>query len=346
MNLGLRLAERGYVPDRLVRYGIRHLLRRRLREERLRNREALLREFRASPVAVATHAANEQHYELPAAFFELVLGPHLKYSSAWWDDTTANLEDAEAAMLRLTCDRAMLRDGQQILELGCGWGSLTRWMARHYPRSQITAVSNSHSQRAFIEARLAAENLGNVRVITADANVFRPDQRFDRVVSVEMFEHLRNPELLLRRIADWLLPAGRLFVHVFCHRNLTYLFGTQADDDWMGRHFFTGGMMPSRDLYPALDHPLELEQQWVVAGTHYARTAEAWLSNLDRHRADVLRVMREIYGATDAAQWLQRWRMFFLSCAELFAYANGDEWQVAHYRFRVPSPDHPKGEES
>lgn len=335
MSLGIRLAEAGYVPDRLVRHGIRRILRRRLEQEEKQDRESLLRQLRASPVAVETAAANEQHYEIPADFYRLVLGPHLKYSSAWWDETTTDLGDAEAAMLARTCERADLEDGQDVLELGCGWGSLTLWMARHYPNSRFTAVSNSHSQREFIAGRLRDVGLQNVQIVTRDANDFIPEQTFDRVVSVEMFEHLRNPELLFRRIAGWLRPSGKLFVHVFCHRDLTYLFEDRADDDWMGRHFFTGGMMPSRDLFPQLDHPLALEEQWEVEGRHYAKTAEAWLRNLDARRREALSVLGGVYGPDKASLWLQRWRMFFLACAELFAYESGSEWQVAHYRFKA-----------
>lgn len=333
MSLGIRLAEAGYVPDRLVRHGIRRILRRRLEQEEKQDRESLLRQLRASPVAVETAAANEQHYEIPADFYRLVLGPHLKYSSAWWDETTTDLGDAEAAMLARTCERADLEDGQDVLELGCGWGSLTLWMARHYPNSRFTAVSNSHSQREFIAGRLRDVGLQNVQIVTRDANDFIPEQTFDRVVSVEMFEHLRNPELLFRRIAGWLRPSGKLFVHVFCHRDLTYLFEDRADDDWMGRHFFTGGTMPSHALLPQLAHTdFVLDRDWRIDGRHYQRTLEAWLCLMDARRAEVRPLLEATYGA-DADIWFQRWRVFFMACAELFGYRRGDEWGVSHYRF-------------
>lgn len=287
-----------------------------------------------SPVAVDTDAANAQHYELPAAFYERALGPRLKYSGAYWPTGTTGLRDAEAAMLGLTCERAELADGQEILELGCGWGSLTLHMARALPRARITAVSNSSSQRRYIEARAPA----NVRVVTADMRTFDIGARFDRVVSVEMFEHMRNLPELLRRISGWLSVDGKLFVHVFCHRTSPYLFGTDAADDWMGRHFFTGGMIPSFDLLPSLQRDLTLEASWRVDGTHYQRTAEAWRKNLEAARDEVMPVLSEIYGA-DAETWFQRWRLFFLSCEELFGWARGGEWLVGHYRFtnRVPS---------
>jgi len=328
-SLAIRLAERGLVPLPGLRLGVRALLSARLREaSRGPGVDALARELAESPVALATREANEQHYEVPAAFYEMVLGPHLKYSSAYWPEGTRDLADAERRMLELTCERADLADGQDILELGCGWGSLTLHMARTYPNSRITAVSNSSGQRRFIESRAPA----NVRVITADMNEFDIDYRFDRVVSVEMFEHMRNYEVLLRRIRGWLGREGRLFVHVFCHRTFAYPFETDGAANWMGRHFFTGGLMPSFDLLPRFDRDMVVEAQWAVDGTHYSRTARAWRERLELYRAAVLRVLDETYGG-DGVTWYQRWRLFFLACEELFGYAGGREWLVGHYRF-------------
>jgi cyclopropane-fatty-acyl-phospholipid synthase len=336
VTLAIELCERGIMPDALMRIGMRRLMRDRLvSETRKRSPEshaARLADLRASPVAIDTDKANEQHYEVPAGFFLKVLGPHLKYSSCWFESPMTSLAEAEAAMLALTCERASLADGQRVLELGCGWGSLTLWMASHYPRSRITAVSNSRSQREFILARAAERSLGNIEVITADANVFDTADRFDRVVSVEMFEHLRNYAVLMERISRWLNADGQLFVHIFCHRTLLYPFTTGDDYDWMARYFFTGGQMPAEDTLAQFQDHLRLEQQWRVPGTHYQRTAEAWLANMDANEDAVRDVLGQAYGA-EAGRWFNRWRMFFLAVAELFGYAGGAEWFVAHYRF-------------
>lgn len=329
----MEIAERGIVPTSLLRFGIRSIIAQRLREASRGSTIAeLVRELRRSPVAIETDKANEQHYEVPAEFFQLVLGPSLKYSGCFWPDGTRDLGDAELRMLQLTCERAVLADGQHVLELGCGWGSLALHMARSYPNMRITAVSNSATQRRFIEAR-APEN---VRVITADMNDFDTEGRFDRVVSVEMFEHMRNYEVLLRRIRSWLKPTGRLFVHVFCHRKHAYPFETAGATNWMGRHFFTGGLMPSLDLLPRFDRDLVVEKQWEVEGTHYSRTARAWRERLELHRESVLPILAGAYDG-DGERWYQRWRLFFLACEELFGYAGGREWLVAHYFF-APRP--------
>ena len=316
----------------LVRWGIRRLLAQRLRDAARRADVAPVEvELSQGPIARVPEAPNQQHYELPTEFFELVLGPHLKYSSAYWPDDVTTLDAAEAAMLELVCSRAQLADGQRVLELGCGWGSLALWMARRYPNSRIVAVTNSHSQREFIETRRP----GNLEVVTADVNTLAPQGRFDRVVSVEMFEHMHNWHELLQRITGWLDPGGKLFVHVFCHRRFAYAFETHGAANWLGRYFFTGGLMPSLDLLPRFQGTLVLEKTWEVGGEHYARTAEAWAQNLTAHERDAQRVLAGIYGAA-APQWLRRWRLFFLACAELFAYKGGTEWLVAHYRLRRP----------
>jgi cyclopropane-fatty-acyl-phospholipid synthase len=336
----LGLAERGLVPDALLRAGIRRMCAQRLRDEHAgdpdaaaRRNAALIAELRESPVAIHTDAANRQHYELPPGFFTRCLGPRLKYSGCYYPTGNETLAQAEEAMLALYGERAELADGQDILELGCGWGSLTLWMAQHYPNARITAVSNSAPQRAFIEAQCRERGFANVRVITCDVNRLElPASNFDRCVSVEMFEHMRNYATLLGRIGGWLRPGGKLFVHIFCHRTLLYPFETAGDDNWMGRHFFTGGLMPAADTLLWFQDALRIEDRWLVDGTHYERTANHWLENQDARHDEVMAILREAYG--DAARlWFQRWRMFWMACAELFGYDHGREWMVAHYRF-------------
>ena len=337
----INLAERGWLPDGLVRFGIRRLCSERLREEAdadletgwLRFRD-LLEQLRSSPLAIHTDAANAQHYELPPRFFELCLGRRLKYSSCYWDETGSDLDAAEERMLALYCERAQLSDGQDILELGCGWGSLSLWMAERYPRARITAVSNSQPQREFIETQCVQRGLHNLRIITQDVNQLELEQaRFDCVVSIEMFEHMRNYEVLLARIASWLRPGGRLFVHIFCHRELMYPFETHGSDNWMGRYFFTGGLMPAADTLLHFQRDLALEEQWRLSGTHYKKTANAWLANQDQRREEILGVLGTAYGERDAKLWHQRWRVFWMACAELFGYDDGNQWMVGHYRF-------------
>lgn len=341
MGLGIDLAERGLVPDFLLRMAIRRIIRSRLADEyrdgeaaRLARVKTLLEELSGSALALATRTANEQHYEVPTDFFRLVLGQHMKYSACLYDDPSRDLDEAEAAMLALYADRAELRDGQDVLDLGCGWGSFTLWAAIRYPGSQFTAVSNSGSQRQFIKTAARKRGLINVEVITCDVNalVFAAD-RFDRVVSIEMFEHMRNYKVLLERVARWLRPGGCLFVHIFCHRETAYPYETTGDGNWMAQHFFTGGLMPAIDTLAHFDQHLRIETQWRVPGHHYQHTARAWLNRLDTHRLRARAVLEATYGS-DVDLWLNRWRMFFMACEELFGYAAGNEWLVAHLRLR------------
>lgn len=335
-----RWLERGLLPDWLVRIGIRVLLRRRLAEEhahdpeRAANRlQQWIAECDRSPIAVATAAANAQHYEVPAAFFARVLGAHRKYSCGLWRNGVHDLDAAEAAMLALSCERAEIADGQRILDLGCGWGSASLWIARRFPNCRVLGVSNSAGQRADILARAAAAGLRNVEILTADANAFTPPGKFDRIVSIEMMEHARNWRALLARAAGWLVPGGKMFVHVFTHARVGYPFATDSEDDWMGRHFFTGGQMPAdAQLLHFQDH-FAVEAHWRVSGVHYQKTAEAWLANLDRHRRELIAVLREQHGDRAAAM-ANNWRVFFLACAELWGFAGGREWLVSHYRLR------------
>ena len=335
------LCERGLLPDALTRFGIRRLSAQRLRDEGAADLEAadlrfrrLLDELRRSPIAIETAAANEQHYEVPTRFFELCLGKRLKYSSCYYANGDEDLDTAEEAMLALYGERAELADGQRILELGCGWGSLTLWMAQRFPNARITGVSNSRTQREHILAQAAKRGLGNVEIITCDVNRLElPEGEFDRTVSIEMFEHMRNYGLLLAKLSRWLNDDGQLFVHIFAHRHLAYFFEDREREDWMTRYFFSGGIMPSETLLANFQDHLVLTRQWWVDGRHYEKTSNHWLAGMDASRHEIMALFRTCYGNEQAAIWFQRWRMFYMAVAELFGYDHGREWGVGHYLF-------------
>ena len=339
-NLAVELTESGYVPDSLVRHGIRKLLRQRLEEihasdieHMAEQQNAFIQHMNNADIALLPELANDQHYEVPQEFYQRVLGPHGKYSCCYWPNGVNKLADAEQAGLELTCERAAIEDGMNILELGCGWGSLTLWMAGRYPNSSITAVSNSQSQGEYIRNRAGERGLDNVEIITADMNDFDTDRGFDRIVSVEMFEHMRNYRELFKRIHGWLTAEGKFFMHIFVHRTVPYLFEDKDSSDWMSRYFFSGGMMPSDDLPMHFQDELKLEKRWRWNGCHYQKTSEAWLQNLDANRDALWPVLENTYGYDFVKMWFMRWRMFFLAVAELFGYRDGNEWFVSHYLF-------------
>jgi cyclopropane-fatty-acyl-phospholipid synthase len=345
MTLAIDLAERGWLPDRVLRAGIRRLVRARLADERIRaagdpsrSEAEFAAELAGGPIALHVDTANAQHYEVPPEFFSRVLGPRLKYSCSVFPSADSSLVRAELVALEQACERAEIRDGMRVLDLGCGWGSLSLFIAERHPNVRILAVSNSKTQRDHIVAECARRELRGVEVVTANVAEFEPEGRFDRIVSIEMFEHLRNWDALLARAERWLEPAGKLFVHVFCHRELAYAYEARGSDDWMARNFFSGGIMPSAALLRRFDRSLHVESEWRILGTHYARTAEAWLANLDRERDTVLRILRTGRSDSEATRAFGRWRLFFLAVAELFGTAGGEEWMVAQYRLvRAPA---------
>lgn len=330
-------AERAPLPDALVRAGISALVGRtatRFAGADARADAEFAASMAARAIAEHTDAANAQHYEVPAAFFARVLGPNRKYSSCFYRETASTLQEAEEEALRQTVEHADLADGQDILELGCGWGSLSLWVAARFPNARVVAVSNSHSQRQYIEMQAEQRQLRNLEVVTADMNVFDPGRRFARIVSVEMFEHMMNWRELLTRARAWLMPDGRLFLHVFAHRSGAYLFDRNNREDWIARHFFTGGVMPSHHLIRQYADLFEIEKDWRWSGAHYERTANDWLKNFDASCDEIESILKPVYGE-DTKLWMRRWRWFFLATAGLFGHAGGTEWGVSHYRLRV-----------
>ena len=340
LKLLFNMVETGLVPDWAIRAGIRNRNRARLKREARENpgiaRYAQM--LRETPVATHTAAANEQHYELPPAFFDLVLGPRRKYSSCLYPEGVSSLAEAEEHSLKASCDHADLQDGQTILEIGCGWGSLTLWMAEHFPNSKIHSFSNSVPQRDFIRGQLAARGFSNVCVETADMNIFEPDNfgwptgQFDRIVTIEALEHMKNYEVVFERFSRWLKDDGKAFIHIFVHKDKPYPFIAESDDDWMAQFFFAGGHMPARDLFDQFDRHMKIDAKWDWNGGDYGRTARAWLDNQDANRDAIMPIMAQVYGTADAGKWFQRWRIFFMAVEELFAHGDGTEWFVTHYR--------------
>jgi cyclopropane-fatty-acyl-phospholipid synthase len=330
-------AERVPLPDLVIRAAIQRLCSRtatRLASGNAESDASFADEMAARAIAEYTDGAKVRHDEVPAAFFARVLGPNRKYSSCFYRTPASTLQEAEEEALRQTVEHADIAYGQSILELGCGWGSLSLWMARQFPHADITAVSGSRRQRDYIEAEAAARGLKNLRVITADINVFAPEQQFDRIVSVEMFEHTMNWRQLMTRVKSWLAPEGRFFLHIFTHRSGAYLFDRADGEDWIAQHFFTGGVMPSHHLIRQYADLFGIEKEWRWSGTHYQRAALDWLASFDANRDEIERVLRPVYGH-DTALWMRRWRWFFLATAGLFGYADGSEWGVSHYRMKA-----------
>ena len=335
----IELAEKGIIPDYFIRQGIVRNCENRLNNENVSNTEKVsskkqswIQQMKESPIALVPEKANEQHYEVPPAFFEKVLGKHLKYSSGYWPDGVSSLDESEESMLELSFERAQLADGDSILELGCGWGSLTCYMASKLPNSKITAVSNSKDQKEHILNRCKNQGLDNIEVITADMNDFETENKYDRVVSIEMFEHMRNYKKLLSKISSWLNEDGKLFIHIFTHQSVVYPFENQGEADWMAREFFSGGIMPSHDLLLHFQDDLIIDDVWGMSGTHYEKTSLAWVNKMDANKDSIMKIFLKTYG-DDAKLWFQRWRIFFMSCEKLFGYNNGSEWGVSHYRF-------------
>ncbi|TDE17614.1 SAM-dependent methyltransferase [Dyadobacter psychrotolerans] len=335
------ILERDQVPDFLIRTRIRQLLKQRLADENKGEVEAqqahlmkFIENLKSSPIAVNTVDANEQHYEVPTEFYQYCLGKNLKYSSGYWKPGVTDIDTSETDMLQITCERAELSEGQHVLELGCGWGSLSLFMAAKFPASSFTVVSNSRTQKQHIDHQAKLRGINNITVVTADMNTFQIDVKFDRVVSVEMFEHMRNYQLLMKKVASFLKDDGKLFIHIFTHKEYAYLFEVVDETDWMSKYFFTGGVMPSDDLMFYFNEDLTVQKHWHVSGRHYGKTSEAWLANMDRHKNEIMPLFEKTYGKENAIKWWVYWRIFYMSCAELWNYNDGNEWIVSHYLFQ------------
>lgn len=331
---------RDAIPEWLIRRGIRSMLAQKIKEHTRpspdKEREVLLEfvnELKALPIALHTDSANRQHYEVPAEFFKYALGPRLKYSCALWTDSTRTLAEAEENMLDLYCQRADLQDGQDILELGCGWGSLSLYLAERYSKSNIVTLSNSSTQKKYIDDQIAQRSIKNLHVLTANIINFDTEMEFDRIISIEMFEHLKNYELMLAKVSRWMRAEGKLFIHIFTHKRFAYHYEDKDGTDWMTSTFFEGGTMPSEDLLLYFQKDVRILDQWTVCGTHYQKTSEAWLANMKANKQAVIKIMADTYGTENAVKWWAFWKLFFLACAELWGYKNGSEWTVSHYLF-------------
>ena len=337
----IKVLENGYMPDPITRIGIRSLVKQRL-DESLKNTSKdphylknYAKELKKSPLAIMTDSANKQHYEVPTEFYDLSLGRHKKYSSCYWDKNTKTLEEAEQKALDLSIEHAGIVDGMRVLELGCGWGSLSLELAKRFPNSAITSVSNSKTQKSYIDNQARARGLKNLVILTRDLGVesnydFGPE-KFDRVMSIEMMEHLRNYDLFFKKMSPSIKDDGKFFIHIFTHKNAPYYFETEGEDNWMGKYFFSGGQMPARDLFDEFNNDLVVEKKWDWNGDHYSKTLEAWLENTDQKKSEVLSMFKKTYGEGSEVIWYNRWRVFFISCSELFKYNNGEEWGVTHY---------------
>lgn len=332
--------EQGLLPDPVIRWGIRRLLKDKLIQEQkhgiefgYENKINFINQLKSSPIALHTPKANEQHYEVPTEFFKLVLGRYMKYSSGYWVEGNRDFDRSQKDMLEITCERADIRDGHSVLELGCGWGSLSLYMAEKFPGARIMGVSNSRTQKEYIDSECKKRGIRNLEIITSDMNVFETARKFDRAVSVEMFEHMRNYQKLMAKVAGFLNPEGKLFVHIFTHKEFAYPYDERDERDWIARYFFTGGIMPSDDLLLYFQDHFRIHHHWRVSGTHYQRTSEAWLANMDANKDKIIEIFKATYGTRDYVKWWNYWRVFFMSCAELWGYQGGTQWMVSHYLF-------------
>ena len=331
------LLSRGLIPDFLLRRGVRSQGKQRLammvKGNLSNDYEKFLKEASSGEIAVHTDDANNQHYEVDSEFFQYCLGKNLKYSSCYWDENTSSLDQAEDNMLELYCKRADVKDGMDILDIGCGWGSLSLFLANKYPNANITGISNSSSQKLFIDKEASKRNLRNLKIITSDINDFKSSKKFDRIISIEMFEHTKNSKKLLDSIDSWLNPKGCFFMHDFAHKNNPYYFDKDQNNAWMAKYFFTGGMMPNHNLFRDLESNLNYQKSWMLSGTHYEKTSNAWLNKMDHNREKILTLFKENSDIKTAKRNFHFWRLFFIACAEIFGYANGSEWCVSHHLF-------------